>query len=599
MNLKNSTFIDLFAGIGGFHQALSHFGAKCVFASEIDKYARQTYFDNYGLTPFGDITQINAEDIPVHDILCAGFPCQAFSISGKQKGFDDVRGTLFFDIVRIVKYHTPKIILLENVKNLAKHDNGNTLTIILSHLNELGYKAYYQVLNASHFGIAQNRERIYIVAFHHSVNHQTFLFPKGNNIPVCVADILEDNPNIEPIQRDDVVFKNLYQTNFDHQGNKILPNTPIQIGIVGKGGQGERIYHTDGHAITLSAHGGGIGSKTGLYQVNEQIRKLTPRECARLQGFPESFNINPSNSQAYKQFGNSVAIPVLKEILQQIQGCLMTNNFNEKQQLGSITAKGGFENETSVVDNFNNYQIDQDVQYWLSLMGYSHQTIQTLQAIQIPTRLNKKNMANFGISQEQFEFTQKYKKADIQIQLTIMVDDVVYRENISLKKADLSANFNQIDKRAVNTYQEMWGFDDNIATTLKKFTGEIVPTEQEKTALKDKKRWYLTELPNRDVQALLDFLTTNKYLIISDVIKGRGMLCAEWFLVSRFNNDGTIDYCLKNINEVINFYAQGNVKVSSKGSLIIGRLTAQRKGGTPDPTSLQFKIKPLDIFDLS
>lgn len=318
MNLAQSTFIDLFAGIGGFHQALSQFGAKCVFASEIDKHASQTYAENYGITPMGDITKIHEQDIPAHDILCAGFPCQAFSISGKQKGFDDVRGTLFFDIVRIAKYHQPKIILLENVKNLAKHDNGNTLTVILNHLTELGYQTYHQVLNASHFGVPQNRERIYIVGFHHSLNRQAFGFPKGENLAICVSDILESTPKIDPIQRDDVIFKNNYQADFDAFGNRILPNKPIQIGIVGKGGQGERIYHIDGHAITLSAHGGGIGSKTGLYHINGQIRKLTPRECARLQGFPESFKINPSNAQAYKQFGNSVAIPVLKAILQQI-----------------------------------------------------------------------------------------------------------------------------------------------------------------------------------------------------------------------------------------------------------------------------------------
>lgn len=318
MKLENCTFIDLFAGIGGFHQALSQFGAKCVFASEIDKHASQTYAENYGITPMGDITKIHEQDIPAHDILCAGFPCQAFSISGKQKGFDDVRGTLFFDIVRIVKHHTPKLIFLENVKNLAKHDDGNTLSVILSHLDELGYVVYHQVLNASNFGLPQNRERIYIIAFHKSLNIRSFNFPKPTNSPICLADILETNPDIAPIQRDDVVFKNQYQASFDDDGKKILPNKPIQIGIVGKGGQGERIYHPDGHAITLSAHGGGIGSKTGLYHINGQIRKLTPRECARLLGFPESFKINPSNAQAYKQFGNSVAIPVLKAILQQI-----------------------------------------------------------------------------------------------------------------------------------------------------------------------------------------------------------------------------------------------------------------------------------------
>lgn len=274
------------------------------------------------------------------------------------------------------------------------------------------------------------------------------------------------------------------------------------------------------------------------------------------------------------------------------------NDFNKQQQLGSATAKGGFANEKSIVDKFNDYKNDPDVKSWLSLMGYSQDSIQQLHAKQIPTRLPKKSMMDFGVSQEQFEFSQKYKKADIQIQLTLTIDGIMYRENISLKKADDRANFNQIDKRAVTTYQHMWGFDDDIATTLKKFTGEITPTPEQAVPLNDKRRWYLTELPQDDTQKLLDFLTHHKYLIVSDVIKGRGMLSAEWFLVSRFNNDGTIDYCLHNINTVINFYAQGEVQISPKGSLRIGRLTAQRKGGTPDPTSLQFKIKPLDIFDL-
>lgn len=271
--------------------------------------------------------------------------------------------------------------------------------------------------------------------------------------------------------------------------------------------------------------------------------------------------------------------------------------FNDKQQLGSTTAKGGFDNEKTIVAKFNDYKNDTHAKGWLTIMGYDTDDIQSLTAIQIPTRLNKNKATQFGISAEQLDFTQKYKKADLQIQLTIMIDGIIHRENISLKKADLTANFNQIDKRAVTTYQKMWGFDDDIAKTLKQFTGEIKPTEGEQALLKDKRRWYLTELPSSDTQKLLEFLTANKYLIISDIIKGRGMLCAEWFLVSCFHGDSAIDYCLKNINEVINHYAQGDVQISPKGSLIIGRLTAQRKGGTPDPTSLQFKIKPLDIFN--
>ncbi len=275
----------------------------------------------------------------------------------------------------------------------------------------------------------------------------------------------------------------------------------------------------------------------------------------------------------------------------------MTAIFNQKQQQGSKTAKGGFANEHAIVNKFNNFNQDNDAKQWLAIMGYDVNKINELTAIQIPTRLNKAHIGRLGVGSEQFELAQKYKKADIQIQLTIMMDGILYRENISLKKADKTANFNQIDKRSVDTYQAMWGFDDVIATTLKKFTGQIKPSDHEGQILKDSRRWYLHELPADDVNKVLKFFEDNKTLIISDILKGRGMLSAEWFLVTKSGDDGN-EWVLKNINEVINFYAQGRVCVSKQGGLIVGRLTAQRKGGTPDPTSLQFKIKPLDLFEL-
>ncbi len=238
--LKGYKFIDLFAGIGGFHYALKSFGAECVFASEIDEKASLVYEQNHGLKPFGDITQIDEKDIPKHDILCAGFPCQAFSISGKQKGFEDTRGTLFFDIARIVKEHQPKIVFLENVKNFVKHDKGNTLKIIQNTLENLGYVFFYKVLNTSDFGLPQNRERVYMICFHKDfIKQPKFHFPSE-------------------------------------------------------------------------------GAKTGLYKIGNTIRKLSPRECARLQGFPEDFKMDKSITQAHKQFGNSVSINVLQYILREV-----------------------------------------------------------------------------------------------------------------------------------------------------------------------------------------------------------------------------------------------------------------------------------------
>jgi len=317
--LSNNKFIDLFAGIGGFHYALSSIGAQCVFASEWDIHAAETYNKNFNFKPQGDITKIEVEDIPSHDILCGGFPCQPFSIAGKQKGFEDIRGTLFFDIARIVDYHKPKVLFLENVKNLSQHDEGKTFKTILITLRNLGYTTYYKVLNASNFGLPQNRERVYIVAFRNDINSENFKFPIPPNIPICLLDVLEKNPiNAKVITRDDIEIYREYIPQKTLFNEMTLLNKPIQIGKVNKGGQGERIYHPLGHAITLSAYGGGVGSKTGLYLIDGEIRKLSPRECARVQGFPDNFILDKADSQSYKQFGNSVSINVLQNILLEI-----------------------------------------------------------------------------------------------------------------------------------------------------------------------------------------------------------------------------------------------------------------------------------------
>lgn len=320
-------YIDLFAGIGGFHQAMNHFNGKCVFASESDKEAAKTYFENYGLMPQGDITKIKQEIIPQHDLLCAGFPCQAFSISGKQKGFEDTRGVLFFDIARIVEYHQPKVILLENVRNFEKHDFGKTLEKVVNTLSKLNYNVFHKVLNAGRFGLPQNRERIFIVGYRKDLNINHYEFPKSTNKKVRLLDFIEENPqDAKIINRPDTVFTKEFEPQTNLLGEAEFPNRPIQIGYVNKGGQGERIYSPFGHAITLSAHGGGAGAKTGLYFINGKIRKLSPRECARIQGFPDSFKLHQSLTQSYKQFGNSVAVNVLIEIIKTIYATKVFEN---------------------------------------------------------------------------------------------------------------------------------------------------------------------------------------------------------------------------------------------------------------------------------
>ena len=313
--LKDYKFIDLFCGIGGFHLALSSFGAKCVFASDIDENAREVYKNNFGMEPYGDITQIKVDDIPQHDIICAGFPCQPFSISGNRKGFNDEqgRGKLFFNIVSIAKHHKPKVLLLENVKNFEKHDNGNTLKRVYEELEGIGYNVFHSVLCASDYGVPQQRKRIYIVAFRKDLGVEKFEFPVKLNEYKVLKDIL--------VNQIDNEIKGQYKITREyviHGHERKRLKQLYRIGEIGLGRQGERIYSIYGQATTLSSQGGGLGGKTGMYLIDGTVRKLYPRECARLMGFPDTFQLANSQEKSYKQFGNSVVVDVLQEIIRGI-----------------------------------------------------------------------------------------------------------------------------------------------------------------------------------------------------------------------------------------------------------------------------------------
>jgi len=310
--LAGQRFIDLFCGIGGFHLALESFGAECVFASDINKEACQVYQNNFNIMPNGDINKVKIEDIPPHDIICAGFPCQPFSISGKKAGFKDKkRGNLFYNVVRIARIHRPRFILLENVKNFENHDKGRTMQRVRESLNGIGYSVFPKVLCASDFGVPQARKRIYIVAFKNELEINEFNFPDPINSQVCLEKLLIlDQQNQIP---------GSYMINREHFINRVEPSEfsreLIRIGQIGLGRQGERIYSIHGPAITLSSQGGGLGGKTGMYLINGQIRKLYPRECARLMGFPDDFALADTQEKCYKQFGNSVVIDVLQYIV--------------------------------------------------------------------------------------------------------------------------------------------------------------------------------------------------------------------------------------------------------------------------------------------
>ena len=305
-NKKNSLkAIDLFAGIGGirlgFEQA---FGEKIefVFASEIDKYARETYYANFGEIPHGDITQIDEKSIPPFDILLAGFPCQAFSVAGHRKGFEDTRGTLFFDVMRIAAHHKPKVVFLENVKGLVGHDKGKTFKVILETLKELGYSVKYQILNSKDFGVPQNRERIYIVGF--LDNEVELEFPKLIEKCVKVGDILEDKVD-EKYTISDKLWAGHQRRKIEHKAK-------------GNGFGYSMFNENSTYTSTISARYYKDGSEILIEQQNQNPRKLSPREAGRLQGFPNSFNIKVSDVQAYKQFGNSVSVPVIEAISKNI-----------------------------------------------------------------------------------------------------------------------------------------------------------------------------------------------------------------------------------------------------------------------------------------
>ena len=310
--LKNLKFVDLFAGIGAFRLALESFGAQCVFSCEIDRYSQEVYFRNYGEKPIADITRVKEEEIPTHDILCAGFPCQPFSISGKKLGFQDTRGTLFFEVARIVQYHKPKVIIMENVKNIMSHDKERTVKVIQNTLQELGYDVYIKILNASDYGVPQKRERAFFVCFRKDLEIKEYQFPDKVELRKHLIDyvMLQEDVSSCMVHRTDISWREDVVEDYS--------NRPIRIGSVDKGRQGERIYSPFGVAITLSATGGGVGAKTGLYRIQNQVRRLTPRECARLMGFPDTFSIANRPNIAYKQFGNSIVVDVIQYIVKSI-----------------------------------------------------------------------------------------------------------------------------------------------------------------------------------------------------------------------------------------------------------------------------------------
>lgn len=390
--MEKFKFIDLFCGIGGFHQAMKSLGGECVFASDIDADCRKTYYSNYGIQPFGDITKIEAKDIPKHDVLCGGFPCQAFSKAGKRLGFEDeTKGTLFFDVCRIIQYHKPKYVLLENVRNLASHDNGNTWRVIHDKLVELEYNLLPEpiIFSPHYIGIPQHRERVFILCVRKDIGEiRPFEFDKAL-IPKCsIEDILEEDNEIQDLDRyrisedmenlislwnefiqnikvdrlpgfpiwserlcdlnpnEDLNKYPAWKKNFILKNNELyiknrqfidewMPRAkqnPLFFGAKAKlEWQAGQTKHPDIWKQIFQLRPSGIRVKVNTYFpalvaivqtsiVGSRRRYLTPRECARLQSFPENFLPDTKEAQAYKQFGNAVNVELVRYFAQYMFG---------------------------------------------------------------------------------------------------------------------------------------------------------------------------------------------------------------------------------------------------------------------------------------
>jgi DNA (cytosine-5)-methyltransferase 1 len=308
---KAFTFIDLFAGIGGFHIAAAGNGGNCVFSSEIDAEAAKTYAENFPVKPWGDITKIGSENIPNHDLLCAGFPCQPFSIIGSRMGFDDMRGTLFFEIVRILKDKKTPMIILENVKQLATHDNKKTINRILECLGDIGYKTYWKVLNALDYGLPQKRERTIIVGFlNHSIE---FSWPDKIKKYAPLERLLEKE-----------VDNRFYVSPAIMRKRMAAHKSDLKISIWHENKGGNIASHPFSCALRANA--------SYNYLLVNGERRLTPREMLRLQGFPETFKIVCSDSHARKQAGNAVPVPMIKRVIAEILNAQAKAERLEKKQ---------------------------------------------------------------------------------------------------------------------------------------------------------------------------------------------------------------------------------------------------------------------------
>ncbi len=581
MNTKddNLKFIDFCAGIGGGRVGLEILGMQCVGFSEIDKNSEKTYRNFFGETEknYGDLMKINPNDLPEFDVMIAGFPCQTFSVIGQRQGMKDDRGQIIYGLIDIMKAKNLKYFILENVKGLLNHDGGLSMKVILDKLDRAGYKVFWKLTSSLYHGVPQMRERIYFVGIRKDLvkDKDIFEFPEKID-KQKLNEYLVDTDELELNEK-----KRTYETFLRYLENKYnkgkfsIENLLKEDFLVIDTRQSDlRLYR--GKVPTLRTGRHGI-----LYIRDGKFRKLSGCEALSLQGFPKKLRdkIKDKISDMYLlgQAGNAMTVNVAsdfgKSLLNYINNIMKNKNL---VKLGSKTAKSGFKNEQDVIDRFNDWENDKIAQKWLNAMNYDVSNIEYVKASKVLGQY----------------------KADIQVKIRIVIklksqEDL---QNLQVKLVSNPQGFNQVDKRWVDKYVELWNIPNDITKILKLFTGEIKPTQKN---LKDSRRMLLTEMSESDQKKVLKFFEKNKILIVSDLLKGRGEFSADWVLVILKVN-GESDWVLKSINEVMNIFGSEEIRITNQGSLKIGKIGMQRKGGDNGRDTakmLQFKINPVELFN--
>lgn len=573
---KKLKFMDFCAGIGGGRLGLEQNGFECVGYSEIDEKPAATYKMFYGENEknYGDLMNINPEDLPEFDVMIGGFPCQTFSIVGKRDGMEDKRGLIIYGLIKILKAKKVKYFILENVKGLVNHDKGNTMKTVVHELRKAGYSVEYRVLDSLNYNVPQMRERIYFVGVRNDLvkENMNFEWPQKNS-ELKLSEVLIDNENKILNPYEDKTFQK-YINNKYNKGKFVLKEILKEDYLVLDTRQSDlRLYRDKVPTLRTGRHG-------ILYVKDGQLKKISGYESLLLQGFPKELAEKSRGKiiegRLLAQTGNAMTVSTIAAISKALSYYIKGEN-NVKKDLvdwGSQIAKNGFKNEKDIVEKFNNWEKDEEAQKWLKIMKYELSEIEYVRAVVISGH-----------------------KADINVQITIKLKKAIDIENIQVKLVSNKKGFNQIDKRKLIKYQEMWNIPQDIYILLQYFTGERKPYRED---VKDDRRMFLNELTVKERESVLGWFRENKVLIISDILRGRGEFSAEWVLVAQKIKENS-RWVLKNINEVLQHYSKGDVVMSPRGSICIGRIGIQRKGGDNGRESakmLQFKIDPTELFEL-